>query len=487
MSQKRSRDVQFFIDELQVIETGEFNDLFLRPYRTNMNSTVKDTLEQKLATSNNRFTPSVLASIANQFIVPDQTPRGLVQIPGGWSERRGRFVMIVNLRFPTGEDMVQMLIGYTENREFSTKHIDHRMLLTVNNSFTMIKKQRRMGNGQYETYYVPNNPKDILADRDSGGLRRRSDRLFTIRPEDIFSVRDANNIDKLVDDMTDLRTTLSRGAVTSSSRNRISSNFMSRVVDSRRKAIENNEDFANSTVDIDASAQGYVAEDTAINDMFLRHMSHNIRDLNYISDSFTYGDLLDLDPTIDERASTNLLDDNSRAATRYTEYTNPLDGQEEIDQIAAIIGVAVPALMMECGIARIGFQAHNEDPVEKYTFLPTNVSAFINDADLTPFVDRFEERLIDELIVPITADSRWTVAMQVKASVHGVIEIKLYFDGVQNPDPYVYPCFSGALYSPVLTDNADDVKRVTKAFGSLFDEFQDTLGETRLTKSSFNF
>jgi hypothetical protein len=35
----------------------------------------------------------------------------------------------------------------------------------------------------------------------------------------------------------------------------------------------------------------------------------------------------------------------------------------------------------------------------------------------------------------------------------------------------VYPCFTNSLSSPIITDSKDDVKKMSKDFSALFDEF----------------
>lgn len=481
------RDISFYVKELKIIQTGEFNDIFLRPYTTQVSGRVTEVIEENLAKTRNRFTPSILSKIANQFIVPDSNPRGLIEIPGGWSVRRGRFYMIVEIELPMGDRIMQMLIGYTSSESFTTRNIDPYTEFIVNNSFTMVEKRIRNDRGGFDRVYVPNNPKDVISDRESAGLRRRGPKLYTMRPEDIFSSIDAENLSDMIEDMTDLRTVLSKNAQTSSSRNRLSGSYMSRVMDSRRKAAENNNDFANSAADINASAQGYVSEEAISNDYFLRHIS-NMRGLKHTSDTFEYRDLLEMDDTIDRRAEPFLLDSDALSKTRFRDESEKLDGREEEDRVAAIVGIAIPALMMECGLASVKFQAHNDDLLDPYTFLPGKSYPFMEDVDATPFIERFEDRLIDELMVPLTGGDRrmYSMAMQVSCQVFGNIDLSLHWDG-NYVGRFVFPAFSNSLYSPILTDSIDDLTTAARNFSDLFEHFDDTAGEAKLDNLKFSY
>jgi hypothetical protein len=463
--------LKVYVEDLKVIESGSYPDQFLRPYVTEVNGTLINRIEERYSKVR-KFTPSVLAKIANQFIVPDNITRGTIEIPHGWSSRRGRFVLILLIETGTGDRLKQVVMGYTNSVGFSTRHIDHDMEFYVNNTFMLVEKEIRTASGRIRRVYVPQHTNDVLSDRENSGLRRRADQLYTLRPEDVFSSIDASQTMDLVDDLTDLRTTLSKNAIKSRTSNRLGSRFMSSVLDSRQKAIEN-VDFGNSAVDVNATAQGYLQESYASDDIFLRLIS-NARGRNNTVDWFTFRDLLDIDPEAERRSTPYLLDNDSRAITNYVERderVNDLGGQEEWDRVAALIGMAVPALMLECGINGINFQVHNQEYGHQWAFIPQNARSLLGeDVDITQFVDKFEERLIDELLIPITADNDFDIGLNLKCRAFGEIDFTMFWNGADH-GRFVYPCFTNSLSSPIITDSKDDVKKMSKDFSALFDEF----------------
>jgi hypothetical protein len=462
----KRQDLKIWVEELNIIESGTYSDQFLRPYVTEVKGGVIDRIEERFAKSR-RFTPSILANIANQFIVPDYETRGIIDIPHGWGTRRGRFILTLMIEVGTGDRLKQVIMGYTNSVGFTTRHVDHDMEFYVNSTFMLTEKTVKTRSGRYERVYVPSHTADVLSDRENAGLRRRHDRLFTMRPEDVFSSLDSEQTMELVDDVTDLRTTLSKNAIKSSTSNRLGSRFMASVLNSRQKALENS-DYGNAVADINATAQGYVQESYASDDIFLRQIS-NIRGKNVTVDNFTFDDLLKIDPDAERRTNPLLLDNDAKAITRYDEY-NRLDGQEEEDRIAALVGIAVPALMMECGIHQISFQVHNQELGHKWAFTPSNARSFVKDMELGPFLDMFEDRIIDELLMPITAGNDFDVGLNVTCRAFGEVDFTMFWDG-KNQGRFVIPVFTNALASPIVTDSLDDVRKMGRDFNDLFDEF----------------
>uniref|UniRef100_A0AAU7PF16 Uncharacterized protein n=1 Tax=Burkholderia phage vB_BgluM-SURPRISE13 TaxID=3159457 RepID=A0AAU7PF16_9VIRU len=466
------QDIKIYVEELVIVESGTYHDQVLRPYKPELRGDLLDRIDERFQKSR-RFTPSLLAEIAGQFMVPDMHPRGVIEVPSGWSERRGRFILTLEIQIGTGDRMKQVVMGYTNSVGFTTRNVDHDMEFYVNNTFMLQERQIPNGRGGYRSVFMPSHSNDVLSDRDNAGLRKRGNKLYTMRPEDVYSALDAEETMQLVEDVTDLRTTLSKNAVKSTTSNRIGSRYMSRVLDARRKAIDNME-YNNSVLDVNATAQGYVQESYTSDDLFLRAMS-NIRGTSTTVDTFIFDDLLKLDPEAERRTETKLFDEMSRELTMYDRDSNPTDGQEREDQLASLVQIAVPALMMETGLHAINFQVHNQSPDGGFVFVPTDAKSFVKDVDLSWFVDQFEERLIDELLYPMTADDRFDIGLQVKCRVFGEVDFTLFFDG-RDMGRYVFPCFCNSLMSPIVTDDRADVRHTTRQFNDLFDEILSTTG-----------
>lgn len=461
------QDITIYVVELVLMESGSYGDQFMRPYKTELKGPMIDRIQERFEKTR-RFTPALLASIANQFMVPDTRPRGVIEIPHGWNERRGRFILTIEIKLATGGKIRQVIMGYTNSVGFTISKVDHDMEFFINNMYILTERQIETRNG-YRTEYYPSHMNDVLSDRDNAGIRNRHERRYTIRPEDIFSTIDASQSHALVDDLTDIRITLNKGAIKSRMSNRIGSRYMAGVLNSRQKALENNSDYAGTSIDHNSTAQGYSQESYASDDVFLQAIS-NLRDLARTVDNFTMGDLLKIDPDADRRTDLNLFDDDAAAITRYSsQEINRLDGQEEEDRVAALIAVAVPALMFELGIHTINFQVHNQGIGHSFVFEPSKADSLIRNMTIGPMVDIFEDRLIDELLLPLTADNQFDIGIKLNCRVFGEIDFTLYWDG-KNRGRYVLPCFCNALSSPVLTDEIGDVKKAARDFTSLFDE-----------------
>lgn len=463
MQQRKS--IKIDVEDIILIESAEYTDQFLRPYVTELRGDFVDKLQERMSVSR-RFTPAILANIANQFMVPDYQHRGIIQIPNGWHNRRGRFILTLRITTPTGDRLRQIVMGYTNEVGFSEKSVSNDLEFYINNMYMMHESIRRDRDGHTYRVWIPSRNNDILSDRNSAGIRGNSEKRYTMRPEDVYSAIDASQTMDLVDDVTDARTTLHKKVVMSRNSNRLAGRFMSNVLSARQKALDNDE-MGGSSFDPNDVAQGYSTEDFASEDLFLAAME-NIRDK--AGDWFTYRDLLDLDPTADDRCELRLLDDEALSMTRFADDDNiaDLSGQEEWDRVAALISIAVPALMLEHGIHNISFQAHNQLVGGAWHFEPANARSLIKDVDISTFIEKFEDRLIDELLVPITGGNLFDVGLKLTCRAFGEVDFTLYWDG-KGRGRYVVPCFTNSRSSPIITNDGRDLKDMSTGFSKLFD------------------
>lgn len=475
------QSISIEVEDLKLIESGAYGDQFLRPYVTELKGGLLDKIDERVSKSR-RFTPSILSSIANQFIVPDYQTRGLIDIPNGWGTRRGRFVMTLLIKLPTGDKMRQVVMGYTNSVGFTERNVDPEMDFYVNNTFMLMRRTVRGRDGRTDVTWVPAHINDVLSDADNSGLRRRGDTLYTMRPEDVYSGIDLSENLRMANEMIDTRLTLSRKAIKSDSKNRLGHHFMSRVLTGRQKALDH-EDYANAATEINASAQGYVTENFASDDLFLETMTR-IRGTNNTEDHFTFRDLIRMDNDVEHRTDTMVFSDpNVRHATNYRDDDiNDLAGQEEWDRVAALIGIAVPALMLENGIHNIAFQVHNRGRGGEWEFIPANAKSLVQDMDISEQIEIFEDRLIDELLVPITGGNMYDIGLDVKCRSFGEVDFTMYWDGT-NHGRYVIPVFTNSKASPIVTNDRDDVLQMSKNFNDLFEHF---LPATALGGGRFN-
>lgn len=456
------------VEDLILIESGTYGDQFLRPYVTELSGGIVDRISERYHKSK-RFTPSVLAGIASQFMVPDYQTQGIIEIPNGWSTRRGRFIMTLSIRLATGSRLRQVVMGFTNSVGFTTRNVDHDMDFYVNNSFMLVERREQTKDGRYETYWKPQGCVDILSDGDNSGHRRVGPELFTMRPEDVYSAIDLDAQLHVVDLLVDTRLQLSKNAVTSSSGNRLSHQFMSKVLDSRHKAIKAN-DYGRPSIELNATAQGYAAETYASDNVFLAQMA-NIRGSTAVTDHFTFRDLIHFDRDVERKTETMLLKENDRAITNFgNEDINDLAGQEEEDRVAALIAIAVPALMVEHGIHNISFDVDNQGPRGEWFFTPKNARSLVKDMDISEFVEDFGDRLIDELLTPITGGNQYDIALKLHCRAFGEVDFSMHWDGL-NRGRYVIPVFTNAKASPIVTTNRDQVLKMSKDFNDLFEEF----------------
>src|ERR1039457_7087159 len=120
------------INKVLLIETGSYNTQYRRSYDTHLEGNAMNTILEKLS-GVNKYSPSLMSTIAGQFISPTATPEKPLELINGWNERRMRFMMEIEFVHRMGAKVTQVILGYTEYSGVSLNaSIDPRMTFYIN-------------------------------------------------------------------------------------------------------------------------------------------------------------------------------------------------------------------------------------------------------------------------------------------------------------------------------------------------------------------
>jgi hypothetical protein len=126
------------VKRLFLMETGTYNTQYRRPYETNVQGPTLNHLADALH-GTQKYTPSLLAGVANQLIAPSATAEQAAGIVNGWNERRMRFMMEVETKYMAGGTSTSIVLGYTNYPGviFHSNYIDPKMEFFENSIVTV--------------------------------------------------------------------------------------------------------------------------------------------------------------------------------------------------------------------------------------------------------------------------------------------------------------------------------------------------------------
>jgi hypothetical protein len=478
------------VKRLFLMETGTYNTQYRRPYETNLQGHTLNQLGEALA-GTQKYTPALLAGVANQVIAPSATAEQAAGIVNGWNERRMRFMMEVETKFMAGGTSTSIILGYTNYPGviFQTRAIDPRMEFFVNSIVTVrtTLEHTPFGNQAYtnvaENAHVLVDPSFIDA--------YTPNRTHRMRPEDVYSTMQLNHLSGL-GDVVDCRTVLSGTPVASRRGNNLAADYAASLLDNYKKATVDNAFGVQQETDVLETARGFAQEQPLGYNSFFSAMT-KFRD-GVVSNFFTWQDLQRFDPNVDNVTVVAATGQTNHAAPALGEVhvagsgmSQDWGGSDRLTQVATILSQAVPALMMELTLTQIAFTATNRRVLAgaMHTGLSLDSSSPVNTVignaegfssnDLGPYLQHFIVKLEHMVLNDISFKNAVDFYIEMRADLLGETWIKISLDGGPLID-YVTPSFADALMVPVITNNENLNMQLSRDFEQVFHHLNDHAG-----------
>lgn len=174
--------------------------------------------------------------------------------------------------------------------------------------------------------------------------------------------------------------------------------------------------------------------------------------------SFTYADLLQLDPGLS--GSNRLVVEQEYSVVDYDNATD----NSAAAQIATIYANAVPAYMAMHAIQTLEFTQMTDGSV-----YISKVVSVLQYADMSLLTQSLKAALQNELFVGASYDGQVPFSVNVKSRTFGYTEVSVLGpDGRQQN--YIYPTYASSTGAPQLTDRVDTVMSLGSAVGDLMAE-----------------
>jgi len=456
---KRTRIIQLLFRE-----TGTYQQMHSRPYVAEIDGHDLISFAERTDDGTN-FSREALAGLAGSILSPQAHSAGVVDISGGYHNKRYRFVMEVSHEDRFGGGHRQVFSGYTDymgadprTRRGNEVAIDPNMKLYLNSVMTIrdvvdhSSNRRDTMSSVFENSHILSGIYKPSLRQDEGSMDVR------MRPEDVFASmtfgafksnrRSSNEV------VHDTRTSFADGICKSRRSNSTSANFLSDLLTTYSKTTENMQYENTDRYKKLESARGSIAENYVTDDLFLGplYRETSLKTGNWI----TFQELIDIDPDV-ERDEVTQVHHNKvihRDSTRLRDRNDDQDDWADVKNetvAATILAHAVPAIMMDLTLTQVAFIATNRTRDNRPEIHPTRARMFSKHVKQVPekVMNVFLNRLEDEVLRDISNRGRIDYDVEMDVNVFGDSTVKISMLGGRHYE-FIVPSFSDAAFVPVL-------------------------------------
>ena len=460
---KNTTNIQ--VEELQIIQTGRYQQMWNRPYQLEMESGDMNDLMNRVDRSGpNGLHANGLADIAGQMLRPTALPNQQIAIPNGWNETRGCFMLKIHVRDIFGNHVIYLLQGFTDKFDVTyNNEIDPHTQLTANSYMKIL-----VNNGVetvVETAQVINNHWHV---------RSEDNQAYLLRPGDVFggihrlslenSLRSGSHGGRVID--------LNQGVLTSEGslrENNIPSHYLARVINAHQdatRARDLQEEHFGAVPGYDnlsSTARGNVPEANLFQNPFFRALEHVNQEIN--STSFTLHDLVEISETpvtpviFREKQGVAVLSNPGQSET----WSNP----KLETQVATQLLHMVPSITSRYFVQEISLIFRNTNIHRQHECIVTG-SRFMSKAPMMKYIDAIVARLRTEVLPTISQNNLFDYDITMYLNFLGDCHISMMIGGDREVR-YIAPCFCDSLMIPTITDSFQHLENFSSDFSRFFD------------------
>lgn len=412
-----------------------------------------------------------LMSNGANFIKHSGTPDGQVQIDNGWSSDRFRFTMVVDVYRNQRFQRTEFVSGYTDdanvqNMGLTNVFVDPNLVFTINHV-----TEARVRNMDVQGRPIPLITRSNAVVRNAGfsGLGTNSS-MFLTRPSDVLRAVDKVQMYRGMGQAAavgepmsyqDLDSMLTSVPMMSNDMNLLVPTFASRTLKGLYENTLNEYDPMNIDNMGAGSLAGQRVQDTPFSNCALVYvMGRALANGVGTTAQFTFGDLLKMDPTIDDRT-----DIFGRSYERGTisipdgrSVANIADA-EEIAIHATSIVQSTLALMSLSGVATLAYNANNHMSGDTEITIQA-CDGMDNDGGLVGRLEALKTRLKLECLDMVAAQQS-TYDVDVFADAFNDVFVQLTWNGVRRD--YVIPAYASSSLAPVVTGSLNRLVGMAEA------------------------
>lgn len=463
-------------------------------------SAIQDSVLRQGATAFDPENISNLMAKGARMFNPSAAPEELVGIDNGWETERFRFTILADIYRHGKYSRTEFISGYTDNAEikgsgiissttvglpsdltFTINHITEARNRQVDNRGNPIPMiSRSQGVVRNNSYHGIGSPNQLYLTRPSDVLRARDKIEFYHGIQQASAMGDAGAMT-----FQDLDSVVTTMPMCTNDLNLILPTYTSRAV---KGLFENTlQDF--DPLRMDGSGAGSTAAarivDFAFSESgFVMVMNRKIGNGITTLGTFTFGDLLQLDPTIDNRTEVfGRSFEKGVISIPDGRNVNSLGDAYTIAVHATSIVQTTLALMSYAGVAILAFNANNMTNGYPEVTLQA-CDGLDSDGQLGNRLEVLKNRLVTECLTLVCAQQE-TFEVDVFADAFNDVFIEIYYDG--DKAAYVVPAFAFSSLAPVVTNDLQHLVGMAEAIDNVVTDCRQFLDPTANTNMTLNF
>lgn len=472
------------IRQLQLIETGTYNQMFVRPYSVNFDGAVCAQLSDRIMRAGRDVGDTLLAGLTSEVLKPAANCEAPALIPNDWNTKRVRFMLVIDFTHRTGSKGTYWIQGYTSHAGVSpTGFIDPNMVFYAN-SCTVTGEQQMLSPMGVITEEVLRESFQIL--RGNGGdIFTQNNLVYSMRPEDIFYAMQRAHLDYnqelSANGVHDCRSVLSSRPFISNRKSNIPSHYMGKVMNNSLMHTQMAQ-YLDDTEDVQRRVQQSLQEHPLYENMFF-HFISNSRP-GSPANEFTLNELIKLQADLANRTRFIKLTEYMRAhsALPTPEAGNSAHwaGVDIVTQKAAFLIESIPAIMMQSLMSVVSFRATNFGMHGQNQIVFSDIRSISKVPNTT--IAALFKNLFEQMILPdITMGGMIPYSLEMSCDVSGDTWVTLQLD-TQPAMTFSAPSFSDSLYSPVITTSRDHFEETGYKMNTLISHISENLSSQQMTE-----
>ncbi|HXQ32668.1 MAG TPA: hypothetical protein VN843_01475, partial [Anaerolineales bacterium] len=381
---------------------------------------------------------------------------GAIPIVNGWGTPRGRFNMVVEIRLmETGSISFCHIQGYTSHFDTSYNGNPDPDMVFFINSYTRVSRVQIMTPNGIEDKEVITESAQVINGRMIHSQLNHD--IYGMRPNEIYSVMQSNvfrgNVshEGFLVPVVDNRHNFSTIAVPSARSNNLSSNMLSRVIDSHIVSSKLS-DMGQGNDDIISRSKAHVYEGSLSENAFFRRL-YAVTGIPE-STTFTLSHLRAIDPNVDSPDVSRFIVPNAVALREMNTAGQSESWHRPNDQGAwasSILANAVPTIMMDLSISQLRFSATNHDSMGVNNILIEYARSIVG-GDMSHVLHVFRGRFFKEVMYDLTYSNSELYRLVMAVDLLGDTVIDIAY-GSNPMTRYVTASFCDSLMIPVVTPN----------------------------------
>lgn len=476
--------------KLMLHPSGTYNDMFARPYETDIQAETLNHLVQKIERVNSTtITPGLVSDIAGGIIKPSAKPTGLVQIANGWATKRLKFVLVVSISYTSSPNTseVHYIQGYTDYVGVSkqTMSLDPNMVFTINSV-------NKISVTNYSTNGYTNSNKRVIASDQILVNREVNTQLdnYYMRPVDVASnleMLTLNNSAPIPEGQKIIDTRSGGGGLhdanlskrTNNSPSAYLSDFMNSYFSANTRADDLDDKTDIMRYMVQDSHEGIMSTNPVI-----KHIAR-MTGVNIVN-WFRYSDLLLAFPGIDAITTFIEEDVNASSPIHASGMTERHDYVTREVVAATMLSQCVPAIMTQCMLNGIHFRCTNSDLGGNFNMVIINYKSLNDNGPvIKAILDSFTSRFKTEIFRIISCDNADVVSLEMNCDLYSDTWINISIAGGPLV-PFVFPTFCDSLSTPVVTTNHARLDSLSQEMDSLMAYCGDFVSRKRTNASQID-